>query len=342
MKKLSFNQVEYLVILMLFLFFMAGCESDKMEETSDVFFGLALEGLPHSASIFQDLEEDMGLPVSLVNFFLQWPQDPGFDNFPQRTLTAVHEFGAVPVLTWEPLYYEDHREHMIPASDILEGRYDKYINLFAHRIQELNGSVIIRFAHEMNLSRYHWGGSPDEFGPESPDRYIRMFRHVAGIFRDQGVHNALFAFCPNNESLPNPRFHPGAKWNEARNYYPGDEFVDILGMDGYNWGTTQTVDEHGWSSRWLTFEEIFRDIYHELRSINPEMPLYVFETASVHQGGNRNRWIRDAFYTAAIWGIDGVVWFHVDKEQDWRLTGFRDSEYYSRTRQMIEPDSLAQ
>ncbi len=342
MQKLFFNQTECLAIITLLLFFMAGCESDKMDETSGIYFGLALEGLPDSASVFQDMEEGIGLSVSLVNFFLQWPQKPDFNNFPEETLRAVHEFGAVPVLTWEPMYYSRQIEYMIPVSEITGGRYDRYISLFAQKIRNLERPVIIRFAHEMNLSRYHWGGSLDEFGPESPERYISMFRHVAGIFKDQGVDNALFAFCPNNESLPSPKFDPEAGWNRAVNYYPGDDFVDVLGMDGYNWGSSQTLHEHGWSSRWLSFEGIFTDIYQELRSINPDKPVYVFETSSVRQGGNRNAWIMDALRTAGKWGLDGIVWFHADKEQDWRLTGFRDSEYYNQARQMIEADSLAQ
>lgn len=335
MNRLFITPVKVLAALLLLLSLISACDPDEPDGAATVRFGLALEGLPQSPALIQKLEQDTGLPVSLVNFFLQWPGDPGFDNFPGQALHAVLSFGSVPVLTWEPMYYENHREHMIPAADILEGGYDQYITLFAQRISELDGNVIIRFAHEMNLSRYHWGGTPDEYGPESPDRYIRMFRHVAGIFKEQGAHNALFAFCPNNESLPNPKFHPGAEWNEAGNYYPGNGFVDVLGMDGYNWGTTRTMDEHGWNSRWLSFKEIFQDIYHQLRSINPDMPIFVFETSSVRQGGDRNRWIRDAFYTAGKWGMDGVVWFHVDKEEDWTLDGFRDSQHFAETRNMV-------
>lgn len=335
MNRLFLTPVKVLVALLLILPLIFACDPDEPDGAAGVRLGLALEGLPQSPEFIRKLEQDTGLPVSLVNFFLQWPQDPGFDNFPGQTLHAVLSLGALPVLTWEPMYYEDHREHMIPAAVILEGGYDEYITLFARRISELDGHVIIRFAHEMNLSRYHWGGTLDEYGPESPERYIRMFRHVVEIFREKGVQNALFAFCPNNESLPNPKFHPGAEWNDAENYYPGDEFVDVLGMDGYNWGTTRTMNEHGWNSKWLSFREIFQDIYHQLRGINPDMPLYVFETASVRQGGDRSRWIRDAFYTAAGWGMDGVVWFHVDKEEDWTLDGFRDSRYFAETREMI-------
>ncbi len=336
MNKMLNSRAEVLLLL-IFLSLMIGCDPEEKVEGRDVSFGIALEGLPDSVSVFQELEQETGFPVSLINFFLQWPQDPGVDNFPGYTIEAVHEFGAVPVLTWEPMYYEDNVEYMIPAQDILEGRYDGYITLFADRMSKLDRPVIIRLAHEMNLSRYHWGGTLEQYGPESPARYVRMFRHVVQIFRGQGTQNVLFAFCPNNESQPDPDVDPDADWNRARNYYPGDEYVDVLGMDGYNWGTTRTVAEHGWNSRWQSFEETFRDIYQELRAINADMPLYVFETSSVRQGGDRNAWIKNAVLTAGKWGLEGLVWFHVDKEEDWRMIGFRDSEYFSEIRKIL-PD----
>lgn len=336
MKKLFVSQGNVLVLLFIMLSLAAGCSPDKETQEKKVSFGLALEGLPASASIFHKLEKETGFPVSYINIFLQWPHDPDLDNFPYESLKSVHSFGAVPILTWEPMYYENHKEYMIPAKDILQGRYDDYIRHFARKTSMLEQPVIIRFAHEMNLSRYHWGGTIDEYGPDAPGRYIAMFRHVSGIFKDKEIKNALFAFCPNNESLPNPLFDPEADWNRARNYYPGHEYVDVLGMDGYNWGTTRTIEKHGWNSRWLTFEEIFRDIYQELKTINPDMPVYVFETSSAHKGGNRNAWIKDAFVTAGRWDIDGVIWFHVDKEEDWRMTGFIETEYYSETLSMIK------
>jgi beta-mannanase len=196
--------------------------------------------------------------------------------------------------------------------------------------------VIVRFAHEMNLSRYHWGGSMDDYGPESPGKYRDMFRHVVRIFRESGAGNALFAFCPNAESVPNPMHDPEAGWNRAARYYPGDEYVDVLGMDGYNWGTTRNFDEHGWDSRWETFEGIFKDIFDELKSLNRDKPLYVFETSSVSRGGDKNLWIREAFASAREWGVNAVVWFHADKEEDWRLIRFKESRYYFEVKKMME------
>lgn len=300
-----------------------------------VYFGLAVHGLPQEPAELRAMEKETGLPVSMVNVFLQWPKDPADGNFPVDTLEAVHRFGAMACITWEPLYY-DHRgrERVIPAADILQGEYDAYIDRFAAKASDLGQPVILRFAHEMNLERYHWGADRSRYGPGSPERYRRMFRYVADRFRKAGAENAFFAFCPNAESVPHPE-RDEADWNRAGNYYPGDEYVDVLGMDGYNWGTTRTLGEHGWKSEWRTFEKIFAPIYRQLLEINPDKPMFVFETAAPEKGGDRDLWVQQAFETASEWNIQGLFWFQADKETDWRLQAGPDSRYPWAVRRMM-------
>ncbi|MFN2268264.1 MAG: glycoside hydrolase family 26 protein [Desulfonatronovibrio sp.] len=319
---------------------ISGCDQEELVfETpttdNELHFGIAVEGLPENADALYTLEQKAGLPVSMVNFFLQWPQDPHESEFPHAAFKSIHNLGAVPILTWEPMYYRGETEYIVPAIDILSGKYDEYINLFALRIRELEHPVIIRFAHEMNLKRYHWGSDESEYGPESPERYKRMFRYVHTRFDEVGAENALFAFCPNAESIPHPEYDQDAAWNTAMNYYPGDTYVDILGMDGYNWGTTQRAQIHGWESSWQSFEDIFSPMYHELKKINPVKPVIVFETATARQGGNRDKWVIEAFKTADSWGLGSVIWFQVDKEIGWTLDREEGSSYAGEVRRML-------
>ncbi|RQD66507.1 MAG: endoglucanase [Desulfonatronovibrio sp. MSAO_Bac4] len=319
---------------------ISGCDQKEVffeTHSSDerLHFGIAVEGLPETVDGLYALEQKSGLPVSMVNFFLQWPQDPQEAEFPYAAFKAIHDLGAVPILTWEPMYYKGEVEYMIPAMDILSGKYDEYINFFALRVRELGSPVIIRFAHEMNLQRYHWGSDESDYGPQSPERYKRMFRYVHARFDEVGADNALFAFCPNSESIPHPEYDQDAAWNTAMNYYPGDIFVDILGMDGYNWGTTQRAEIHGWDSTWRSFEDIFRPIYHELKKINSAKPIMVFETATARQGGNADTWVIEAFKTANSWGLSAVIWFQVDKELEWILDRKEGSDYAGEVRRML-------
>lgn len=278
------------------------------------WLGVALDGYPLTGTRLEAVAGEVGRRPDLVVFFLQWPAEPEAGFFPWGSLDAIWETGAVPCLTWEPMVLKDGEEQAVPWRRILEGDYDPYLVSFAEQAAAWGRPLVIRPAHEMNLVRYHWGTTRDAYGPESPAIYRRMFRYIVGVFDEAGADNVLWAFCPNAESVPR------VPWNRVSAYYPGDDCVDVLGMDGYNWGCTQTLEEHGWDSRWRSFREIFASLRSELRRLAPGKPLLVFETATVGRGAERRAWIREAGDALRAWGVRGVVWFQADKEQDWRLT----------------------
>ncbi len=277
------------------------------------FLGVALHGYPLTPDALKDAADRFPVRPEVVVFFLQWPGtgDPG--GFPLETLEAIAASGAVPCVTWEPMYYGNGRETAIHHRMIMEGRYDPYIREFARKAARWGRPFIIRFAHEMNLSRYHWGTEAAEYGPASPEIYRGMFRRVADLFREEGAANALWAFCPNAESVPD------AQWNRIDAYYPGDGYVDILGVDGYNWGLSKTKEKDGWDSRWMSFRRIFAPPLARLRELSPRKPVIVFETASTSKGGDKVRWFCEAMASAREMGLKGLVWFQADKEEDWRI-----------------------
>lgn len=297
--------------------------------SAPLFFGVALDGYPIAEERLKDVQNDMGLSFGIVVFFLQWPsiEEQGSAPFPGKSLDAIWNRGAIPCLTWEPMYYREGREVMVTGQDILNGAYDSYLMEFARQSALWKRPFMIRFAHEMNIERYHWGTKKEGYSPESPHIYSRMFRYVVTIFQKTGAHNVLWVFCPNSESVPNASYDSGASWNRIENYYPGDKYVDVLGIDGYNWGTTQTRTKNGWDSQWKEFEAIFRPAWEKLRRLAPDKPIFVFETASVNQGGDKGLWIKNAFKAAKTWKLNGLVWFQVKKEYDWRINNGEDVSY---------------
>ena len=196
---------------------------------------------------------------------------------------------------------------------------------------------MIRLAHEMNIDRYHWGTDRVGYGPKSPGIYRNMFQHVVSLFKKEEATNVLWVFCPNAESVPNASYDGTASWNVVKAYYPGDAYVDVMGMDGYNWGTAQQRERHGWTSQWRTARQIFQPLYEELTSLSPEKPLFVFETGCAHQGGDRLSWIRDALDTLSCWNVKGITWFQTFKEVDWRLFREDDTAFLPVVRKAISP-----
>jgi hypothetical protein len=276
-------------------------------------FGFAIEGKPDRSDL-QALEKDTKIQPRLTEFYLQWPSKPEEGGFPSESLAAIEAAGDIPVLTWEPMSIDPAKaEHAIPAASITSGKYDDYLQRFARESRQFAKPFLVRFAHEMNLARYHWGGTPQEFGPESPARYQAMFRHVVSAFRAQKADNVRWVFCPNVDSVP------AEPWNQIPSYYPGDEVVDVVGLDGYNWGTTQTRAANGWESKWRSFAAIFTSPLQELKRTATGKPAGVFEVSSASQGGAKESWVLEALDSSKSLGLVALIWFEVNKEIDWRL-----------------------
>lgn len=279
------------------------------------FLGLAVEGFPLNVALIDRLDNEAKFIPAVVVFYLQWSSEK---HALQSSLDAIWNNQSVPCMTWEPITLVNEKQVTIPYEDILKGLHDNYLNEMASEIKSWGKPIIIRFAQEMNLSKYHWGTSLEDYNRVSPNIYGSMFQYVVSFFRNKQVDNVLWVFCPNVESVPRQ------DWNIVKSYYPGDEYVDILGMDGYNWDIdTELAQAKGqtWTQPWRSFREIFEPMYQQLKEIAPKKPIIVFETASVDrsQSDKKILWLNNALKVAKEWDIQGIIWFQVSKEEDWKL-----------------------
>jgi hypothetical protein len=187
--------------------------------------------------------------------------------------------------------------------------YDSTIRARARGLKNLGSPVFLRWGHEMNGNWYPWSGyaNNDRGATNGPARYVAAFRHIHNIFESEGANNVLWVWSPNSESVPN------SGWNHWTKYYPGDAYVDWVGIDGYNWGSTES-----WSM-WRSFRRIFRPVYDDYAG---RKPIMIAETASVEQGGDKSRWIAGMWTQVRVHmtGIKAVVYFNVPKGHSWPIT----------------------
>jgi beta-mannanase len=265
----------------------------KVEEKGDhCFTGAFIADVPSIREIKQ-FKGNYGKKPYYVMIFVDW------GNYPDLgAIRAIFKEGCFPMITWEP-WYAGTKE-AIDIDALLEGEYDEYIVEFATLVSSFSGPVMLRFAHEMNGNWYPWAGS--KIGV---DKYKEMYRYVKDKCDESGTRNVKWIFSVNCEDVP------AIKGNEFLRYYPGDEYADLTGIDGYNWGNTQS-----WSS-WKDFEDIFREPYGKMKK-NINKPVLVTEFGSASSGGDKAQWISDALSCIKSWrDIKGFVLFNVDKEADW-------------------------
>lgn len=210
----------------------------------------------------------------------------------------VYYTGCTLLVTWEP--WDAQTKKGIDLDALARGADDVYISQFAEKLKSIKGPVFIRFAHEMNGNWYPWAG------PGNKEKLIKCYRHIKEVFDRCGASNVKWVYSINWESVPK-------EGNDPLMYYPGDDYVDYVGIDGYNWGTSQD-----WSS-WMGFREIFSGVYNEVAK-RLKKPIIITEFGSASSGGDKTRWIQGAFADIKrMENIKGFIVFNVDKEADWKF-----------------------
>ena len=203
------------------------------------------------------------------------------------------EHGAIPMITWEPWPGQ--------LRPIVDGERDADIRRYAAASAAFGAPLLLRFAHEMNLRGIPWSGSPE--------LYRAAHVRIHALFGEAGAGNVRFVWSP---------YVLGRNATQFVAYYPGDELVDWIALDGYNWGRRR------WRNRWATFDATFAASYRAIVDLAPNKPLMLAEVGCAARGGDKAAWMRDALLEAIpnrYPAIRAVVWFNQNRldHADWRV-----------------------
>jgi beta-mannanase len=270
-----------------------------------VLFGAYMPPAPEAGTAEIDaLEGALQRPVEIVLWYQHWA---GWGRaFHPEWVERAATGGRIPLLTWEPWAPGPAQQPDFRLSRIADGAFDSYIEQWAHAIRKYGKELYLRPMHEMNAPWYPWGGNVNG---NSPEEYVRAWRHLHDVFTMAGATNVRWVWSPQAGDVPS------TPANALESYYPGAEYVDVLALDGFNWGGS-TAARGGWRS----FGEIFGAAYDRIVPLGPQ-PLWIAETASDAFGGDKAAWVRDMFASLPRYPrIRAVVWFHALKERDWRAT----------------------
>lgn len=261
-------------------------------------FGIALPSGFYGRSELDSLAAALGESPSIVHGFSDFTREPDLVGLKQADAR-----GAVPMLTLEPWSAGGGPEQATYSLDrVAGGAFDGYLLRWAAALRSYGKPVLLRFGHEMNGDWYPWS---ERVNGNEPHEFIAAWRHVHGLFRTTGADNVSWVWSPN---VPYPGSLP------LDGLYPGDAYVDVVALDAYNFGTSAD-----WST-WLQPEQLYAQGLTELRRLAPIKPIMIAETASSELGGDKAAWVRDAVaFLAQQTDVVAFVWFHFDKETDWRI-----------------------
>ncbi len=239
-----------------------------------------------------DFEKLTGKHLALVAFGSFW----GEQQFPTKAANIIAAYGAVPLIFWSPWdrpYMENRGPDRFNVRDIVAGHWDAYIDEWADGAQAFAKPLLVTWGLEANGSWFPWSGvfyGGGEIIGEAEGRTLyagpelvkKANRYVIDRVRARGVDNILWGFHANNASLPQE------SWNIMANYYPGDAYVDWLGLSAY--GKLNRSDGSP------TFNEVLEDAYPALHQINPDKPMILAEWGvGEFIPGDKPAFIRTAF-----------------------------------------------
>jgi beta-mannanase len=261
---------------------------------------------PWDMSAVSKFESQTGKPVSLIHFASPFSDCSSgtcsFYNFPTTPMNSIRAHGSIPFFSWSSQSTPSSlSEPDYQLSDVISGRYDTYIRKFAEEAKAWGHPFFLRFDWEMNGNWFPWA---EGVNGNNPGEYVAAWRHVHDIFTQVGATNATWVWCPNVD--------PNHEFTDVGEYYPGNEYVDWTGLDGYNWG----------GSRWKSFDETFSSTYHRIvDQVAPGKPMVIAEVGSAENGGSKSAWIAEMLkkLPTSYQGIRAVMWFDKLEEGDWPI-----------------------
>jgi hypothetical protein len=248
-------------------------------------------------------------------FTQQWSKGLAF---PREQVVSIWRRGAVPSIAFLPTSSPyvpgrsaDGPESRYSLERIVAGDFDRQLGAWAEGARRLGLPVMLSFGADVNEdwgpwnARWNGEGATEGYGditaPDGAERYRDAFRHLVTLFRAKGATNVAFVF-PAGAAVDGP------DWNALRLYYPGDAYVDWLGIsvDGSFDAETPAVP----FARRLAGS----DAYATLARLS-RRPVAVTMGTVDDAAHGKPAWIRDAFRTLRSGRyprVQAVTWREAD------------------------------
>ncbi|MHB1864548.1 MAG: glycoside hydrolase family 26 protein [Candidatus Saccharimonadales bacterium] len=216
----------------------------------------------------------------------------GFNKpLPISVLNGIEYNHSIPLISWG----------CTSVNSISSGQYDSYITGYAQSLKNFSKPVFLRWYWEMNQMN-KTGSQPaggDCGGYNNGPAFVTAWQHIYNIFQKVGATNVAFVWCPG---------YSGGNFNT---YYPGDAYVDWIGVDRY-----ERDNNH---QPFLNFGQMFGSYVQEWASHNK--PIIIAESAEM--GPNQAQYLDDVRTQMPNYPqVKAFVYFDATGPAgDWQLSG---------------------
>ena len=216
-------------------------------------------------------------------------------------LARVKRLGAVSLIKFSTQDYAFSQTHkMADLKAIARGTWDEYFKAAALAVKDFNSPVFISIDHEMNGNWYPYSQAYPGAQTTAAD-YVAAWQRIVTIFRQTGADNVAWVWSPNVPDVGGVTYS---------NYYPGDDYVDWVGVSFYSGNDPTAMDE----------------IYQKY---SEKKPFFITEWATAPQKNQYNskfpgevKWVEEFFQTlnTRYPRVKAISWFNWNQgDGDYRL-----------------------
>lgn len=242
----------------------------------------------------EDIESELSGTFHLVRVFTRW--EVGIDD---TDIAEIQEDGRAIHLSVRPVRSDGS---VIPWAEIAstpEGSalHDEMVQ-WADDIVALGPDARFTFNHEPETKESAPNGNSVD--------YRGAWRRMVELIRSRGGNDIQMVWTVGSSALSEP---------EGSAFYPGDDVVDVVGADLYNWFTCQ-----GTNRPWVSFEDLLEPAVAFAAERGKPLALPEFATAADPADPSRRAgWMDAAVDVMTEWDpanwkgveLDFVAWFDV-------------------------------
>jgi hypothetical protein len=210
-----------------------GVEVTMMPPQGTIFSGVYVNPtVANGPTNLASLEQDCGRTLALHLHYYQWTDTnlSSTANF-LKSVSNDMQSNRIPIVTW----LSDSLTNITSGSD------DTYIAGVAREIAAYQGPIMLRWFIEMNLTGSNVApllGYPPKASQASAQQvataqanYVLAWRRIRQIFDTNGAFNVIWLWNPGggNDSAPGQ-----TAGGYTDGFYPGDSYVDWIGVDAYD------------------------------------------------------------------------------------------------------------
>lgn len=300
------------------------------------YFGAYVDAGPLSDQVMPqnilDLEAQAGKTLSWVYFSNNWLE--GKIEFPTKNVEECRRLGRVPyirLMPWSEVATRVSYDPIFSMDAFLKGQFDDQLRKWAQEALKQPGPYILEFGPEVNGDWFPWNGNWNGAGkktsygdpkwPDGPEKFRDVYRRVIDIFREEGLTDVNWVLHVDTARAPH------ASWNRVEYYYPGDDYIDWIGLSVFG----AQLPNH----QWQDFLPKLKNFWPEIKDIAERKPVIVSEFAVIesrHDSARKAQWLTRALRTieTGLYPIKAITYWNSpgwleDGSADFRLTSSRKS-----------------